>query len=237
LSTDLLEKTQAMIEVERLLTITMEKVEPWLASNNSNMSVDNNNNSSHTSSSSRGYFNHNAVRVRPIPTTMEQVDEILAIARNLSTRTSAPAGWNPNAPVVGFSTPNPLPHQLRGGALAALELKRARQQQKFEQDQKKRKRQEEEEKAQKLKKESEYDNKQNTTLGMVVDATSLNDPKVADAASHRPSNRSTSTTVVVGSRTSTQQQSVLKKQHNTTTATMNLSDSSSSDDDNNDESE
>ncbi len=36
-------------------------------------------------------------------------------------------GWNPAAPVVGFRTPNPLPHQLRGGALAALQLERARQ--------------------------------------------------------------------------------------------------------------
>jgi thiamine pyrophosphate-dependent acetolactate synthase large subunit-like protein len=224
-STDLLEKTQAMIEVERLLTITLEKVEPWLKSNNNTQSL--------YGTSSRNYFNHNAVRVRPIPTTMEEVDEILAIARNLSTRTSAPAGWNPNAPVVGFSTPNPLPHQLRGGALAALELQRARQQQKAEQDQKKRKRQEEEENAKKLQRELEEKAKQNNAMVMDDDsqpgaaaasATSLNDPKAVDAASHRPLTRSAGLTAAVGARTSTQQQRV-------TAATMNLSDSSSSDDD------
>jgi hypothetical protein len=221
--TDILEKTQAMIEVERLLTITMEKVEPWLT----------------TSTTSRNYFNHNTVRVRPIPTTMEQVDEILAVARNLSTRTSAPAGWNPNAPVVGFSTPNPLPHQLRGGALAALELQRARQQQKAEQDQKKRKRQEEEEKAKKLKQDSEKGKQGNAMVmdndsqpeaaAATVNATTLNDPKAVDAASHRHPTRSTPTKgAPVGARISTQPQPL--QQQRVSPATMNLSDYSSSDD-------
>jgi hypothetical protein len=35
--------------------------------------------------------------------------------------------WNPNLPVIGFATPNPLPHQLRGGALGAMQLKLARE--------------------------------------------------------------------------------------------------------------
>ena len=35
--------------------------------------------------------------------------------------------WNANLPVVGFATPNPLPHQLRGGALGGMQLKLARE--------------------------------------------------------------------------------------------------------------
>jgi hypothetical protein len=35
--------------------------------------------------------------------------------------------WNPTLPVIGFATPNPLPHQLRGGALGAMQLKMARE--------------------------------------------------------------------------------------------------------------
>jgi hypothetical protein len=53
---------------------------------------------------------------------MQQVNTILSLARTYSTRTSAPPGWNPNLPVIHFSTPNPLPHQLRQGALGAMEL-------------------------------------------------------------------------------------------------------------------
>lgn len=64
-------------------------------------------------------------RVRPIPTSMEEVEDILALARQYAARTSAPAGWNPQAPVVGFGTPAPLPNQLRAGNLAALQLERA----------------------------------------------------------------------------------------------------------------
>lgn len=107
----LLSKTQSLIRVERSLTATIEKVEPWLVSNTLKKS---------------SLTDHMDTRVRPIPRTMEQVHQILAVGRNLASRTSAPAGWNPQAPLVGFSTPNPLPHQLRGGALAALQLDRAR---------------------------------------------------------------------------------------------------------------
>jgi Vitamin-D-receptor interacting Mediator subunit 4 len=119
----LLETAQKLIEVERSLTLTMERVEPWLPQNST------------TPSAWHGYQK----RVRPIPTCMEQVESILAVARSYSSRTSAPAGWNPSAPVVGFSTPSPLPHQLRAGALAALQLERARQ----DEHSQKRKRQEE----------------------------------------------------------------------------------------------
>jgi len=109
---EILKKVRAMMEVEIALTATIEKVEPWLTS----------------STRSPPLLPHgDRPRVRPLPTTMEQVEHVLAVARNFASRTSAPAGWNPNAPVMGFSTPNPLPHQLRGGALAALQLERARQ--------------------------------------------------------------------------------------------------------------
>lgn len=102
----LLKKTKTMMELERSLTATLDKVEPWLV-HNAQLP--------------------NRPRVRPIPKTMQEAERVLAVARVLASRTSAPAGWNPAAPVVGFSTPNPLPHQLRGGALAALQLDRARQ--------------------------------------------------------------------------------------------------------------
>jgi hypothetical protein len=105
----LLEKTQALIALEKELTGTLEKVEPWLRT------------------ADHAHRNLNKPRVRPIPSTMEEAELVLQVARNLASRTSAPAGWNPQAPVVGFTTPNPMPHQLRGGALATLQLERAKQ--------------------------------------------------------------------------------------------------------------
>eukprot|EP00985_Skeletonema_marinoi_P022047 scaffold13825_cov73-Skeletonema_marinoi.AAC.2 len=63
----------------------------------------------------------------PTPRNIEEVKTILAVARTYSLRTSAPPMWNPNLPVIGFATPNPLPHQLRGGALGAMQLKMARE--------------------------------------------------------------------------------------------------------------
>ena len=60
---------------------------------------------------------------------MSQVVEILAYARSLATRTSAPCGWNPTLPLIGFSTPNPLPHQIRGGCLGVMQLQQVKQEQ------------------------------------------------------------------------------------------------------------
>lgn len=60
---------------------------------------------------------------------MKQVEEILAYARSLATRTSAPCGWNPTLPLIGFSTPNPLPHQIRGGCLGVMQLQQVKQEQ------------------------------------------------------------------------------------------------------------
>eukprot|EP00980_Cylindrotheca_fusiformis_P012010 scaffold2844_cov123-Cylindrotheca_fusiformis.AAC.3 len=139
----LLQRTQALIKAERTLTAAIEKVEPWLVSNTLKKSA---------------ITDYMGTRVRPIPSTMEEVHQILAVGRTLASRTSAPAGWNPAAPVVGFSTPNPLPHQLRGGALAALQLDRARQ---AESDKKRRRQEEEalEQKAAKKQAEEEAQSK------------------------------------------------------------------------------
>lgn len=64
------------------------------------------------------------IRVRPIPRTLEQVQAIISVGRSYSNRTSAPAGWTSTTPLIHFTTPNPLPHQLRHSALATLQLQR-----------------------------------------------------------------------------------------------------------------
>ena len=157
----LLKKAQAMIELEQSLTATIEKVEPWLPNCNAG-----NNTSSRP-------------RVRPLPTSMEQVDVILAVARNWAARTSAPAGWNPAAPVMGFTTPNPMPHQLRGGALAGMQLERARQgerdkkRQRLEQQQKLK----ESEIAASKKSEDDSTNKDPMDLDLATDEKDALDPK------------------------------------------------------------
>ena len=70
--------------------------------------------------------NNSTTPLLPLP-AKSQVSTILAIASSYSTKTSAPPTWASNLPVVGFTTPNPLPHQLRGGALGAMQLKLARE--------------------------------------------------------------------------------------------------------------
>jgi hypothetical protein len=229
----LLEKTQALIEMERSLTFSLERVEPWLPS-----------------SAGSAYGN----RIRPVPTTMEQVLKVLAVARNYSTRTSAPAGWNPNAPVIGFSTPNPLPHQLRGGALAALELERARQ---TERDKKrKRQQQQEEMKAAAASKEREDaaaaaaaeveltsgtcpskeqdgDNKShnnnNNNSNPTSDRQALGDTVSRPVAIRQPDRRNSRAGSIQQQQQQHQQQQ--QQQRPVVQTTMNLSDSSSSDDD------
>ena len=92
-----LELVQSLIELERSLTDAIELADPWVLG-----------------------------KTRPYPPSMTDVNHVLHIARKLASRTSAPAGWNPHAPVIGFATPNPMPHQLRGGALGTLQLELAR---------------------------------------------------------------------------------------------------------------
>ncbi|KAL3913007.1 MAG: hypothetical protein SGILL_006663, partial [Bacillariaceae sp.] len=148
-------------------------------------------------------------------------------------RTSAPGGWRRKAPVVGFSTPNPLPHQLRGGALGALELERARQAQ---EDKKKRKRDEDEERrlAKQKQEEGEEASKMDVddddTAEQPSTTTKRPDPKAADAAVHRAQQQARQPTQQQQQRVnmSTPQQAAAPVI--TTTTTMNLSDSSSDDD-------
>ncbi|MGK3738620.1 MAG: hypothetical protein ACI90V_005467 [Bacillariaceae sp.] len=228
-TTTLLVKTQALIELERSLTQSLEKIEPWLL--NSTSSRTNNNNAV-------------GIRVRPIPIDMDQVEKVLAVARNFSTRTSAPAGWNPSAPVIGFSTPNPLPHQLRGGALAALELQRARQ---AERD-KKRKRQEEEEEEKKAKQEQEADTNNNNNKNDknkdtddnmdIDDDDNINNNKKQTAALNNKDNEHNNKQPAGGIRlASTRPRTAATIRHvqPALNTTMNLSDSSSSDDEEEDD--
>lgn len=113
----MLDRVQALVDLERSLTEAMENAATWLPGG----------------------------KARPLPTSMGDVHKVLNVARNLAPRTSAPVGWNPQAPVIGFTTPNPMPHQLRGGALGALQLEMARKQQKeAKQEQLERKREREE---------------------------------------------------------------------------------------------
>ena len=120
-----LQKTQALMEMERSLSMSMERAEPWLAmgGGDGHPTAGAATSSVPLPSSSFGTFQS---RVRPIPRTMKEVKLVLDVGRNYSTRTSAPAGWNPQAPLMGFASPNPLPSQLRSGALAALELQTAK---------------------------------------------------------------------------------------------------------------
>jgi len=150
---ELLEKVREAMRVEAALTSTMERVEPWLPS------------SIYDYGGGGGQYAATAVddrpRVRPIPTDSSdddngQIRQVLASARVLAARTSAPAGWNPSAPVMGFSTPSPLPHQLRGGALAALQLERAR---KAERDKKRKRRLEERRRRQQQAEQEEREQK------------------------------------------------------------------------------
>ena len=210
-SMNLLEKTQALIELERSLTRTFEKVEPWLTDN-----IGNNKDKVKA-----------GIRVRPIPTSMDEVHKVLAVARNFSSRTSAPAGWNPNAPVIGFSTPNPLPHQLRGGALAALELQRARQ---AEQD-KKRKRQEEmeEQNKEKEKQKTEEMNKNKADDGDSKKPATTDKEDTARRKQQENSNRPPPP-----ARSASLERRVARP---VIATTMNLSDSSSEEDESDDDSD
>jgi hypothetical protein len=224
----LLEKAQALIAIERSLTATLEKVEPWLTSNNTPK----------TTLSSQGQH-HFSKRVRPIPTTMDQVEKVLAVSRNFASRTSAPAGWNPMAPVVGFSTPNPLPHQLRGGALAALQLERARQ---AEED-KKRRRQEVEEEAKKEAKARLMDNHQQQSggggggegVGGGGDGSDGITPKISNQQHGPTAHRAGGAAPPPGGNAAARPRTNPRPQQTVLATTMNLSDSSSSDGDDNDD--
>mmetsp|Transcript_6411 Transcript_6411/g.11680 ORF Transcript_6411/g.11680 Transcript_6411/m.11680 type:complete len:207 (-) Transcript_6411:1475-2095(-) len=199
-SSTLLDHLREITILERSLSNALEEARPWLSSATS----------PHDS-------------VRPLPTTMEQVHQVLAVARNLSARTSAPSGWNPQAPVAGFATPNPLPHQLRGGVLGTLQLERARES--------KRKQQENEE----IKKRQKTDEEELANMQMSQEITKLEekveesqearDPKRREVLQHEVQlDLKTNSDI----RRSSQQIQPPKQQ--VLAADMNLSDSSSGDD-------
>ena len=109
LTMTLLDHIRALVEAERGLTDVIERTAPLLPHSLS---------STMSSSSS-----HIEPPLLPTPRTIDEVPTILAVARAYAHRTSAPPMWDPSLPVIGFATPNPLPHQLRGGALGAMQLK------------------------------------------------------------------------------------------------------------------
>jgi len=189
---DLVGKLEAMLEAEAALTLAIDKVSPWLEA---------------------APVNPHHYRVRSIPQSMEQVNHVLAYARVLAARTSAPAGWNPNAPVVGFSTPSPMPHQLRGGALAALQLEMARKQL-LEQS---RKRQLQETQSKSTK---EDEKPQPMDVAEYESSTGARDPKRREVHAHERQVDAVSSAPQRAARPATQQD-----------VSMNLSDSSSDEDD------
>ena len=105
-SSDLLSCVQRLTDAERRLTRTLQAAAPLLPS----------------AAPRRG----ESGVLLPTPRTMDEVRTVLSVARTYAARTSAPPGWRSDVPIHGFVTPNPLPHQLRGGALAALQLEAAR---------------------------------------------------------------------------------------------------------------
>mmetsp|Transcript_23018 Transcript_23018/g.46074 ORF Transcript_23018/g.46074 Transcript_23018/m.46074 type:complete len:236 (-) Transcript_23018:134-841(-) len=108
----LLDHVRSLVEAERALIDAIETTTPLLQQNTMSSSI---------------LSSQSDPPLLPTPRNIEEVKTILAVARTYSLRTSAPPMWNPNLPVIGFATPNPLPHQLRGGALGAMQLKMARE--------------------------------------------------------------------------------------------------------------
>lgn len=206
-----IEKIHALIEMEAKLTKRLEEVEPWLPS--------------------VALHRHSSLpRVRPIPTTMEEVERILAVARSFAARTSAPAGWNPNAPVIGFSTPSPMPHHLRGGALAALQLQRAQAAQ-LERKRQRTQQQERQEKAQAM--DVTEDQQQPAQQGSTPATPSQLDPKRREVAGHnRDLDRSVSELDREAQQNKRQPRSVAPSVAKPPVqVSMNLSDSSSEEED------
>lgn len=111
----LLDCVASLVSAERGLTRSIERTLPLLHRRQS------------LSTSVTGTSSTAPPPILPTPASMSEVETVLAVARMYSSRTSAPAGWKPTLPVFGFATPNPLPHQLRGGALGALQLRAARE--------------------------------------------------------------------------------------------------------------
>ena len=112
MSSSLLDHVRSLVEAERALTDAIERSTPLLQHNTMSSSV---------------LSSQSDPPLLPTPSNIEEVNTILAGARTYSVRTSAPPMWETNLPVIGFARPTPLPHQLRGGALGAMQLKMARE--------------------------------------------------------------------------------------------------------------
>ncbi len=115
-TTTLLDRVRALTRAERGLTRVIENSMTLLPPPSSS--------SSRSSSSvmSSSYRTSDAP-LYPTPRTVEEARIVLALAKSYSLRTSAPPMWNPNLPVVGFATPNPLPNHFWGGGLGAWNLR------------------------------------------------------------------------------------------------------------------
>ncbi|KAL7477263.1 hypothetical protein ACHAW6_003077 [Cyclotella cf. meneghiniana] len=133
----LLDRVRSLVRAEQGLTDALQTCLPLLPH-------------SHTST----FTSQTPPPLIPTPTSPSQIPTILALARTYSLRTSAPPTWNPSLPVVGFATPNPLPHQLRGGSLGAMQLKLAR-------EEKVRKKTEERERRERERREKEKEEERN----------------------------------------------------------------------------
>jgi hypothetical protein len=130
-----------------------------------------------------------------------------------------------------------MPHQLRRGALAALELERARQ---AERDKKRKRREEEEEEKSKREEadNKEQDDNNETGEGVKAEESSQkhipnkNDPKAVEAGTHLASagHDKQRPAAIADHRRPTR-----PTQQPVVATTMNLSDSSSSDDDDDDD--
>eukprot|EP00559_Dactyliosolen_fragilissimus_P009075 CAMPEP_0184867748 /NCGR_PEP_ID=MMETSP0580-20130426/27592_1 /TAXON_ID=1118495 /ORGANISM="Dactyliosolen fragilissimus" /LENGTH=159 /DNA_ID=CAMNT_0027368185 /DNA_START=1 /DNA_END=480 /DNA_ORIENTATION=- len=151
---------------------------------------------------------------------MSQVETILALARTYSSRTSAPPGWNPSLPVVHFATPNPLPHQLRGGALGAIELKMVRDERRL----KRRKKEEELEAVKRVKAEAEKDSSRLTLGDNPRHRDDLDTARPADMDGRNIRNRNGIPSY------KNDRSTMLSSVQSTPMTTMNLSDSSSEED-------
>jgi len=183
--------------------------------------------------------------ILPTPASMSEVNTILSVARMYSSRTSAPAGWKPTLPVFGFATPNPLPHQLRGGALGALQLSMAREERRrkkmaAEDKEREEKAAREEEEKKKKEEEEAASAKRRRDEGEDVSATPRAgnaDPKRRELNDRRKSTAHAAEEAAadLAARRREQQQRQAQR-HQVQAATMNLSESSSEEDDDDDDS-
>ena len=203
----LLSCVRSLVEVERELNTVLTKSQALLESRST-------------------HFDESNPPLLPTPTTMSQIETILALARTYSSRTSAPAGWNPTLPVVTFATPNPLPHQLRGGALGAMQLKMAR----------KMKRRDEEERKQQLDKEKNEKEEGERQKRMKIEEYEKSKQSTGKSEGNKTSVTGTSQS---GSKQQDKNQNTYQKKKPVTVTTMNLSssESSSDDDDSSDDSD